>query len=42
MTPATLAVKGRHAPCILPRAVPVMEAMAAIGLMELWKERQSC
>ena len=42
MTPVTLAVKGRHDPCILPRAVPVMEAMAAIGLMELWKERQSC
>ena len=38
---AELAVRGRHDPCILPRAVPVMEAMAAIGLMELWKERQS-
>lgn len=39
---AELAIKGRHDPCILPRAVPVVEAMAAIAIMELWKERQSC
>jgi len=39
---AVLAVKGRHDPCILPRAVPVVEAMAAIAVMELWKERQAC
>ncbi|MGN0777895.1 MAG: chorismate synthase, partial [Aristaeellaceae bacterium] len=39
---ATLAVRGRHDPCILPRAVPVIEAMAAIGVMELWKERAAC
>lgn len=38
----SLAIRGRHDPCILPRAVPVIEAMAAIGLMELWKERASC
>lgn len=37
-----LSIRGRHDPCILPRAVPVVEAMAAIGMMELWKERQSC
>ncbi len=37
-----LAIKGRHDPCILPRAVPVVEAMAAIAIVELWKERQSC
>ncbi len=36
---AELSVHGRHDPCILPRAVPVVEAMTAIGLMELWKER---
>lgn len=35
-------IRGRHDPCILPRAVPVIEAMAAIGLMELWKERAAC
>ncbi len=39
---AELAVKGRHDPCILPRAVPVVEAMAAIAVMELWKERAAC
>ncbi|MBQ8654926.1 MAG: chorismate synthase [Clostridia bacterium] len=39
---AELAVRGRHDPCILPRAVPVMEAMTAIGLMEMWKERAAC
>lgn len=37
-----IAVRGRHDPCILPRAVPVVEAVTAIGLMELWKERASC
>lgn len=35
-------ISGRHDPCILPRAVPVIEAMAAIGIMELWKERAAC
>ncbi len=39
---AELSIHGRHDPCILPRAVPVMEAMTAIGLMELWKERAAC
>ena len=39
---AELAVHGRHDPCILPRAVPVIEAMAAIAVMELWKERATC
>lgn len=41
-TAAQLEIKGRHDPCILPRAVPVVEAMAAIGMCELWKERLSC
>ena len=39
---AEVSIRGRHDPCILPRAVPVVEAMTAIGLMELWKERQAC
>jgi chorismate synthase len=38
----TLEVVGRHDPCIVPRALPVIEAMAAIGLCELWKEHASC
>lgn len=33
---------GRHDPCIVPRAVPVIEAMAAIGIAEIWKERLTC
>ncbi len=39
---AELAIKGRHDPCILPRAVPVVEAMTAIAILDLWKERASC
>lgn len=38
----TLKIVGRHDPCIVPRALPVIEAMTAIGLCELWKERRSC
>ena len=29
----TISVKGRHDPCVLPRAVPVVEAMAAMTIM---------
>lgn len=32
---ATLQVKGRHDPCIVPRAVPVVEAAAAIAVYDL-------
>ncbi len=31
----TLEVKGRHDPCIVPRAVPVIEAAAAIAMYDL-------
>ena len=31
----TLQVKGRHDPCIVPRAVPVVEAAAAIAIYDL-------
>ena len=31
-----LIVKGRHDPCIVPRAVPVVEAAAAIAVMDAW------
>ena len=30
-----LVVKGRHDPCIVPRAVPVVEAAACIAVLEL-------
>lgn len=33
--PLVLGVKGRHDPCVLPRAVPVVEAMAAIVLADM-------
>ena len=32
----TFAVKWRHDPCILPRVVPVIEAMAAIDILDLY------
>ena len=34
-TSAVLNVKGRHDPCIVPRAVPVVEAAAAIAIYDL-------
>lgn len=33
--PALLAAKGRHDPCVVPRAVPIVEAMAALVLADL-------
>lgn len=35
-TPATLTVRGRHDPCVLPRAVPIVEAMAAMTILDYW------
>ena len=35
-----LEIKGRHDPCILPRAVPVVEAAAAIAILELLLEQR--
>ena len=31
-----LAGRGRHDPCVLPRAVPIVEAMAALVLVDHW------
>jgi chorismate synthase len=28
--------KGRHDPCVVPRAVPIVEAMAALVLADHW------
>jgi chorismate synthase len=33
--PATLEAKGRHDPCVVPRAVPIVESMAALVLADL-------
>lgn len=35
MEDTTLAINGRHDPCIVPRAVPVVEAAVALGLLDL-------
>ena len=34
----TIQIKGRHDPCIVPRAVPVVEASAAIAIFDAWLE----
>jgi chorismate synthase len=36
MRPERLEVRGRHDPCIAPRAVPVAEAVAAICALDAW------
>ncbi len=33
---ATAEGKGRHDPCVVPRAVPIVEAMAALVLADFW------
>ncbi len=34
--PVVLEAQGRHDPCVLPRAVPIVEAMAALVLVDHW------
>ena len=31
----TLSVHGRHDPCIVPRAIPVVEGVAAMALLDM-------
>lgn len=33
--------RGRHDPCVLPRAVPIVEAMAALVLTDHWMRQQA-
>ncbi|ETW85854.1 hypothetical protein HETIRDRAFT_309507 [Heterobasidion irregulare TC 32-1] len=33
-TPGSLAARGRHDPCVVPRAVPIVEAMAALVVID--------
>ena len=33
---ATLEARGRHDPCVLPRAVPMVEAMVCLVLADHW------
>ena len=37
----TVQGKGRHDPCVVPRAVPIVEAMAALVLADMWLIRQA-
>jgi chorismate synthase len=36
---AVLQVKGRHDPCIVPRALPCVEAAAAVALYDAYLDR---
>ncbi len=40
MKPVKLTIKGRHDPCIVPRAVPVLEAAAAIAIYDALMESE--
>ncbi|MCA9075266.1 MAG: chorismate synthase [Planctomycetaceae bacterium] len=35
-TPTTISTKGRHDPCLLPRFIPMAEAMVAITIADHW------
>ncbi|HVM03267.1 MAG TPA: chorismate synthase, partial [Acidimicrobiales bacterium] len=37
----TLAAKGRHDPCVLPRAVPIVEAMTCLVLADHWLRQRA-
>lgn len=39
--PIELAAKGRHDPCVLPRAVPMVEAMALLVLADHWLRQKA-
>jgi len=39
--PATFTAQGRHDPCVLPRAVPVVEAMAAMTILDSYLQNKS-
>ena len=34
--PTTISTKGRHDPCLLPRFIPMAEAMVAIVIADHW------
>jgi chorismate synthase len=37
----TIAIEGRHDPCICPRVVPVAESMMALTLMDAWLRQRA-
>jgi chorismate synthase len=40
--PVVLEAKGRHDPCVVPRAIPIVEAMAAIVLLDAALIQHTC
>jgi chorismate synthase len=40
LQPVDLEIRGRHDPCVLPRAVPIVETLAALVLLDLILENQ--
>jgi len=38
---ATLEAKGRHDPCVVPRAVPIVESMAALVILDMLLRQES-
>lgn len=40
--PAIIKARGRHDPCVLPRAVPIVEAMASMTLLDLYLLGRTC
>ncbi len=39
--PTTLKARGRHDPCVLPRAVPIVEAMAAMTILDAYLQNKT-
>ena len=39
--PTTIEGRGRHDPCVLPRAVPIVEAMMALVLVDHWLRQRA-
>jgi chorismate synthase len=39
--PTELAARGRHDPCVLPRAVPIVEAMASLVICDHWLRQRA-
>ena len=41
LAPTVLKTRGRHDPCVLPRAVPIVESMAAMTILDYILMRKS-
>ncbi|MDE6716011.1 MAG: chorismate synthase, partial [Muribaculaceae bacterium] len=42
LEPTVLHARGRHDPCVVPRAVPIVEAMAAITIFDAYLRNKTC